>query len=290
MGVRASPESRYNRRWATDDYPGDIGAHHECRVIDVPQPALAFGFGNSLVGTQTSRTIMLAELRLLLAACPPTASIEDYQSAVVADNVLLKPTVDTRRTTFRHLRNRYALSLDTLLFRALRDLWDTDEAGQPLLACLCAAARDPLLRATAQSVLTARQGEPIDGKTLAATLAASFPGRYNPTTLAATGERAVSSWAQAGHLGGPSRGRKVRARAKSSPVAVTYALLLGHLCGDRGDTLFGTFWANLLDAPAHVLREQAAIASQRGWIDLRTTGGVTEVGFRYLLRERPVAA
>lgn len=65
---------------------------------------------------------------------------------------------------------------------------------------------------------------------------------------------------------------------------VAYALLQGHLCGARGDALFDTFWMNLLDAPKHRLRDLAVTASQFGFIDLRQAGAVTEITFRYLLR------
>jgi hypothetical protein len=46
------------------------------------------------------------------------------------------------------------------------------------------------------------------------------------------GQNAGSSWQQSGHLRGKLN--KVRQRANSRPVAVAYALILGHLCGERG--------------------------------------------------------
>jgi hypothetical protein len=65
---------------------------------------------------------------------------------------------------------------------------------------------------------------------------------------------------------------------------VAYALLLGYLCGGRGEGLFQTLWVRLLDAPGRTIEDQALAASQRGWIEYRRSGGVTDVGFRYLLR------
>ena len=41
-------------------------------------------------GTHTSRTIMLRELRLLLAACPPDATPDVLAEAVLQENVLAK--------------------------------------------------------------------------------------------------------------------------------------------------------------------------------------------------------
>lgn len=104
-------------------------------------------------------TIMLAELRQLLAACPANAGLEAYRAAIVNGNVLLKRTVTTRKQSLRALRELYALDPAVPVFRALRDLWDEDAEGQPLLALLCAAARDPLLRATAELVLAMSPGE-----------------------------------------------------------------------------------------------------------------------------------
>ena len=43
----------------------------------------------------------------------------------------------------------------------------------------------------------------------------------------------------------------------------------------------------LLDAPPHTLHEQAFLASQRGWLEYRHAGTVTEIGFSYLLRKEP---
>jgi len=110
-----------------------------------------------------------------------------------------------------------------------------------------------------------------------------FPNRYNTSTLAKIGRNAASSWQQSGHLSGKLH--KLRSRAKSRPAAVAYALLLGHLCGTRGESLFNTTWAQLLDTPVHILHEQAILASHSGWIEYRRAGNVIDISFHYLLRE-----
>lgn len=89
----------------------------------VPESALAYGFANDPVGTHGSRTIMLDELRLLLAACPHCGDLKSYRRVVVQDNALLKKTLSTRRESFRRLRELYALRPDVILFRAMRALW-----------------------------------------------------------------------------------------------------------------------------------------------------------------------
>jgi hypothetical protein len=252
-------------------------------MIDVPESALSFGFVNPPGGTHSSRTLMLNELRLLLSARPPSARYDEYQAAVMDENLILKDTATTRHRTMRGLRELYALNPGVILFRALRDLWDADVAGQPLLALLCACARDPLLRATADSVLDTPVGQPITSQALAAAVGDAVPDRYNPQTLAKIGRNAASSWQQSGHAAG--RSTKVRMQAAARPTATAYALLLGYLCGQRGEALFETLWARLLDAPLHGLHDQAFLASQQGWLEYRQTGMVTEIGFRHLLRD-----
>lgn len=252
-------------------------------MLTVPESALRFGFDNGPGGTHTSRTIMLAELRLLLAAEPPDTALEAYRTAIVEDNILLKDTQSTRVRTLRGLRELYALDPNAPIFRALRDLWTDDQQAQPLLALLSATARDPLLRATAGLVLSTPEGEMVTPQILAAAVGESAPGHYNPAVLAKIGRNVASSWQQSGHLAG--KPRKARVQAQSRPTAVTYALLLGYLCGERGDALFSTLWSQLLDAPTHVLHDQAFLASQQGWLEYRHTGMVTDIGFRFLLRD-----
>jgi hypothetical protein len=251
--------------------------------LDVPADALAYGFSNGPGSPHSSRTMMLAELRSLLAVSPPAATQEQYRAVVVDDNALLKPTATTRRQTFVRLRELYVLDRRVLLFRALRDLWDDDGEGQPVIALLCAVARDVILRATAETILALPLGTPITWQMLELAVSQHFPDRYNATTLAAMAQHTLSSWRQSGYLGGEAN--KVRTIPVCRPAVVTYALLLGHLCGARGEGLFDTLWTRLLDTPQHVLHEQARAASQRGWLEYRKAGSVTEITFRHLLRE-----
>src|SRR6266516_4165868 len=251
--------------------------------IQIPALSNEHGFINEPVGAHSSRTMMLADLRLLLAACPQSSSLEEYRSAIVDENVLLKKTVATRKVSFRWMRELYALDRKILLFRALRDLWDDDTQTQPLLALLSAVARDPILKSTAERILAIPVGETVTPSMLAEVVNTSFHNRYNPKTLASIGRNATSSWQQAGLLSGKLH--KVRISAQSQPASVAYALLLGYLSDARGEALFRTLWCRLLDAPIHELHAQALVASQRGWIEYRHMGDVTEVGFRHLLRK-----
>ncbi len=250
----------------------------------IPSTAVPYGFTVDGLGTHSSRTMMLEELQLLLAACPPSADEEAYRTAVVDENVLLKRTHSTRAKSFRHLHELYALSPEVLIFDVLRDLWDETPDAQPMLALLCALARDPSLRSTADTVLTLPPGTAVTSQMLTDAATQAYPGLAKVTTLATIGRNAGSTWTQSGHLSG--RTDKRRVRAQSHPTSLAYALLLGHLCGARGDRLFDTLWTRALDQPIAILQEQAALASRQGWLEYRRTGAVTEITFEHFLRNR----
>jgi hypothetical protein len=104
------------------------------------------GFRWGQKGTHTSRTIMLDELRALLANCRPEASRTDYLSSIFEDNCLGKRTAATRKLSGQRLSELYALDPEVPLFRVMRYCWYADRQGQAFLALLLALARDPLLR------------------------------------------------------------------------------------------------------------------------------------------------
>lgn len=257
-------------------------------MLFVPISALEFGFYNGPGGTHTSRTIMLQEVSLLLDSCAPTSDYPAYEGAIVDDNVLLKQTASTRKRTLRGLRELYGLDPGIPLFHALRDLWDESIDAQPVLALQCAIARDPLLRSTSKLILSTPFGASVSSDQLSRVIEQAFPDRYNSGTLGKIGRNSASSWTQGGYLQG--RTSKTRARITPTASSVAYALLQGHLCGERGEVLFDTIWIRLLDAPAHELRELAVAASRLGYIDLRQAGAVTEVTFSYLLRDEEKAS
>lgn len=231
--------------------------------------------------THASRTMMLAELSLLLEAVPTGSSLNDYAQAISDENVLLKAAASTRKKSLRHLRELYALDEREVVFSVLRELWEYDPPSRPLLALLCAVSRDVLLRATAELVIETPIGAAVDAGMLSGVVAASFPERLAPGIVAKVGRNAASSWTQSGHLRG--RTKKVRSRATASVGAAVYALMLGHLSGVRGLPLYETLWARLLDAPTNEIDALAFAASQRGLLEYRRMGDVAELGFSRLL-------
>jgi hypothetical protein len=225
---------------------------------------------------------MLRELNTLLTSSPPGASQADYARAILEDNVLGKRSYSTRRRSLKYLRQLYILDPGSVLFRGLRDLSSADPVSLPLLALACALARDPVLRATAPAILSAPTGSRVDAKILAQAVLAVYPQSYSDNVAAKIGRNAASSWTQSGHLSG--RLQKTRVRARSTPAAVAYAFMVGHLADARGQGLLATVWGTALDAPAHEIYEQAQTASKLGWIEFRRAGDVVDVGFRWLLR------
>jgi hypothetical protein len=235
-------------------------------------------------GPSTSQTIMVESLQQLLEAVPRDARAADYQLAVMDENVLGRQTSRAREWTFRQLRRYYGLNPEILLFRALRDLWDDDVRGQPVLALLCALARDPVLRSTTDVILEAAVGDALEPVDFRRAIEATFPGAYGEKTLKTTAANVASSWYQAGFLEKAGRTERFRSEPAITAGDLAYALLLGHLQDVRGALLFETAWAGILDRPTSRLTDLAALASQQGLIEFKQSGGVVEVGFSVLLR------
>src|SRR5437899_192583 len=126
-------------------------------------------------GPSTSQTIMASSLRRLLALVPADAEAGAYRTAVMDENILAKDTAGGREWAFRQLRRFYALDPHSLLFRALRDLWADEQAGQCQLPILCALARDSVLHATAPLVIQTEAGERAARTDLQPAIDAAFP-------------------------------------------------------------------------------------------------------------------
>ncbi len=236
-----------------------------------------FGF-SSQRGSHNSRTIMLDELKALLAYVGnPEASKEIYFDAIIADNCLSKRSGKTRTLTARHLTTLYSLNPDLTIFRALLYLWSRDADAQPMLALLCAYARDSILQLSATYILAVPEGETINTQSMADFIENKLGTSYSDSTLKSTARNLNSSWSKAGHLKG--RTRKIRIKAQPTPGAAAFALLLGYLKGVRGEFLFETEYAKLLDCPKDRIVKLAETAARRGWLVFKKVGNVIEVIF-----------
>ena len=242
---------------------------------------VGFRFGDK--GTHTSRTIMLDDLSALLRVSSPEAKRSEYRALIVEDNCLGKRTVATRRLSDQRLSELYALDVGVLLFRVMRQLWQADERGHPLLALLLAMSRDPLLRLTAPPIIRLRPGEELGRQALTDVLNRGTGSRFNEAVLDKIVRNAASSWTQSGHLEG--RSRKTRHVVSPTPAVATFALLLGYALGARGAVLFDSLWAKVLDTSTDELISLAMDAKRIGYLDLKVSGGVVEVSPERLLTE-----
>jgi hypothetical protein len=226
-------------------------------------------------GTHTSLTIMLKELSELLSVLPLDAKREAFSTSIIDENLLGKQTASTRRATFQRMSELYGLDVSLPVFRVLRRLWDLDDRGRPILAILCALGRDPLLRATASTVISLSTGEELIRQKLLSDLKLSTEDRLNDSILDKVARNTGSSWTQSGHLEG--RVRKTRLRVEVTVYSVAYALWLGSLFGIAGEELYTTPWMTVLDCHKQDLIDMTLHAKRLRLIDARIGGGVVEI-------------
>jgi hypothetical protein len=236
---------------------------------------LGFRFGTN--GPHAARTMMLDDLRVLFAHLPADATRADYVTEVVSNNLLGKPTKKARELAHRHLATLYALDTQSALFRALRRLWTSDEAAQPVLALTAALARDPLLRGTQAFILQKQPGTPVAREELEKLLGSTHQDRFSAASLKSFSQNVNGSWTAAGFLAGHSR--KTRVMPVITPANVAFCLFLGYLEGLSGQRLFTSQWMNLLGGSLGELETMTNSASHRGLLVFMNSGGVKELRF-----------
>lgn len=245
-------------------------ANEEAREAAV---AAGFRFGDK--GTHTSRTMMLDELSTVLAVTPLPSGRKDYAAAIIDENALAKPTLSTRKLSNQRLGELYGLDVSVGVFRVMRRLWDGDQQSRPLLALLCAVARDPLLAGTVPAVVSLAEGQEFPRVRAREVLREAVGSRLNDAILDKVLRNAASSWTQSGHLEG--RTFKKRRRVVPTPWTVAYALYLGRAVGFRGAELFSSGWITMLDASAADARSLALEAKRIGLIDLSISDDIVDI-------------
>ena len=236
---------------------------------------LGFRFG--INGPHAARTMMLEDLRTLLANTPAEAKRKDYADAVVSENLLGKPTKKSRELAFRHLLSLYGLETSNPLFRALRRLWPLDPESQPLLALTVALVRDPLLRGSVQFILSKQIGSRVPRADVEALLSQQFPERFSPASLKSFAQNVAGTWTDAGYLSG--RQYKTRVLPSARPEATALALFVGHLEGRSGQRLFSSEWMTLLGGTSTEQEALTSAAAHRGLLVFMNAGGVKELRF-----------
>lgn len=219
--------------------------------------------------------MMFAELEQLLSGLPSSTLRERYAAAIVDDNALGKDTESTRRLTLQRMAELYGLDPALPLFRALRRVWAVDLEGRPLIAVLCALARDPLLRASAPVVLQLAEGAELVRATLLDALRVAVGERLSEPVLDKVARNVASTWSQSGHLAG--RVRKLRRRVAPTPGSLALALWLAGLEGLAGGQLLASPWAQLLDRSPRELEPFVLRAKQLGLVSANIGGGTIEI-------------
>lgn len=230
-------------------------------------------------GPHQSKTMMLAEVSALFA----NQEDVDLTDAVLTQNVLGKPSMRAREAALYRLGELYGIGKEAPICVVLRHLWKLDVAGRPMLALLCAVARDPLLRAGSSAVLDAKLGEQVRSPALAAAVEALFPGRFGTNTAQSLARNAASSWTQAGFLKGAIR--KERVRAVATPVTAAYAALLASLSGFGGALLLKSRWLDVLDRPVEERLRLLKQAEGMGLVRVRSAGDVLEIAVRHAMAD-----
>lgn len=236
---------------------------------------LGFRFG--INGPHAARTMMLDDLRLLMAHTPSQATKSDYVAAVVDANILGKPTRKARELALLHMATLYGLDPVNPIFRALRRLWPLNEAAQPLLALAVSLARDPLLLGTQSFILAQSAGAAVSREAVEVFLGNYYSNRFSPASIKSFAQNIAGTWTAAGFLNG--RTRKTRAVVQPYPESVALLLFLGYLEGRTGQRLFSSDWMSLLGSSLDEQETLANSASHRGLFVFMNAGGVKEVRF-----------
>ena len=237
------------------------------------------GFREAPGGVHLSKTMMLAELIAVMDAMPARGAVK---KAVLVDNVLGKGTGAARRLALSRLNTLYGILTPLPIQAAALRLWPKNAAGRPVLALLCALAREPLLRQTAAAVLSAPLGTSVRWPDLAEAVETEYPGRYSPKMMKSLAQNCASSWTQSGHLKG--KVNKRRSVADPSPESTAFAALLGTMAGFGGPALLRSPWMAVLDRSEADLLSLLRRAESAGLAHVRAGGGVVQISVR-----RPMA-
>ena len=238
------------------------------------EPINDAGLRSSGGGGHQSKTMMLNELSILLGVAE-ARGLPETLAAVQSENLLGKPSTAAATSTLRNLTSLYGLKVPPAITRAMVRLWVDGPESRPMLAVLCALARDPLLRDTAQAVLAAPVGTSVGAKDLAEALVQKHPNRFSPAMLRSLAQNCASTWTQSGHLTG--KVNKVRTRVEATPEATALAAFIAQAAGFGGPAVLSSPWMAVLDATPEEQLGLLRRAQGRGLVRVRHAGAVFEL-------------
>lgn len=240
--------------------------------------------GFSQGGALSSRTAMLDEFEMLLAAVSVDSDADHYRRAILEDNILHKATASNREKTFKFLRRLYALDSQICLFREMRRLSRFAAEDTKLLSGLLAFAREPLLRHCLDMVLKVPVGECLGRPEFEAWIRAHAPGQYSESMYVSFSHNLYASFFQLGYLGNAVGKARSRIRPKTGIASVTYAAFLDWLGGMSGVALLQGDYSRAMDLSTDEHLAMLTAAGRQGLLKVAYSGGVLELGFPDFLK------
>ena len=240
-----------------------------------------WGFSESRLGGHAARSMMYMEMRALVRAMPLAVTKDDFIQAIIEENILVKPTMSSRKKSLYHLIQLYGLDPSKALFRVFWELGHADFESLPQLCLACVYARDPLLRYSFELVRTLHSSEILDRAIMEEHIENGFPGRYSPAMKKSMAQNVMTTWSYGGHLAGKKR--KARRLPEPRPISAAYAMFVGYLSGLRGERLLDSAYAALVASNRSELLTALSLASARGLLSLKNAAGIVEFDFTHLL-------
>lgn len=236
------------------------------------------GFGLKLRGggVHQSKTMMSKDIDKVMVGIQLTNV--SPKTLVVEDNILSKSTLSTRKLTYANLNALYSLEAELPIYRVMKALRYTAPESKELLYLMASLVRDPLLRDSAEAILTAPMGKRVSWSSIAEVFQAKFPERFTQKMLRSLSQNCASSWTQSGHLEG--RVKKIRRRITPRPCVVAFGALIASLCGFGGSTLLESPWLRILDINSGQALDLLRQAEAQGLARVRSIGDVLEISIR----------
>lgn len=243
-----------------------------------------FGFRYGLSGVHQARTMMFKDIEFLLNTTTSDAPLSEYENKIIEQNSLGKPTLNSRKLAFRHLKELYGLDPEIAIFRQMRRLWNFDGAPKEFLALCLALARDPFLRNTQDLILLKHSGQTVTREEMVKLIKEKHGGKHSEVSLKSFAQNINGTWTQALYLEG--KAKKIRIEHKPDPIGMAYALFLGWIDGYRGIELLTSPWGKLCSTLPNEVEDYAYSASKRGIIVFRKVGEIIDIRFDGWLTEK----
>ena len=184
-------------------------------------------------GVISSRSMMLPELSALLSIAPGDADAGAIRHLAVDENALHKASSANRLKTFNKLRLLYALDPAVPIFREFRRMSQLFPLDMPVMAGALAFAREPLLRACGDMVLSTPIGSPLSRASFEAWVREHAAGRFSKTMYRSFSHNLYASFFQIGYLGAAVAKCRLRQRLDARPASVAYTAFLDWLTGTQ---------------------------------------------------------